>query len=287
MFTLLTQLAKRLGGKPGNGDESSAEDAAKVDAGSEPLQVAGPGCYLDVPTCNNVRELGGYATPSGVTLYHRFLRSADTCFLDQRDIDRLMGYGVSYVVDLRGEVEARQAPDRLGRLRRVKSLRVQLHNHNIRDDFKDGIAAMPDDDEHYMAKIYLRMMQNRTAIKRIFEFMAKAGPDDCVLFHCAAGMDRTGITSLLILGLCEVSRDDIIRDYLYSFCSPEQVERLIAGERAGETHDAYGIGTVTLTHTMSLVYQWVLDNYGSARGYLLSCGLSQRTLDRVKAHLLG
>ena len=39
---------------------------------------------------------------------------------------------------------------------------------------------------------------------QLVEFLAQAQRNECVLFHCAAGMDRTGVISLLLLGLCGV-----------------------------------------------------------------------------------
>jgi len=273
MFTWMTRGRSRLRAREGAGPAPESPDL---------LETVGPGSYLDVPTCNNVRELGGYQTPEGMTKPHRFIRSGDTCFLDQRDIDRLRGYGLSYDLDLRGREEAQQAPDLLAPVRGVRYKRVQLHVRNIRD----GADPLPDNDETYMANIYLRILRNTEGVRQAFEFMAKPRRDDCLLFHCAAGMDRTGIVSMLTLGLCGVSRDDIIRDYLYSFVHADQVEDLIAGEKAGRHSDADGIGSVTLTHTMGLVYQWVCDRHGSARGFLLSCGVAERSLDRVKDHLL-
>ena len=139
-----------------------------------------------------------------------------------------------------------------------------------------------------MANGYLSMLENRKVVRKIFSFMAKATDDECVLFHCAAGMDRTGVTSMLVLGLCEASREDILRDYLYSFADADRVEELLDGKDCAPDDRSVGVmGAGTLMHTMSAVYQALLDACGSVRGYLLSCGLGEDELNRVRRHLVG
>ena len=52
-----------------------------------------------------------------------------------------------------------------------------------------------------------------------FEKLSQA--DGPVLFHCAAGLDRTGVVSALLLRLLGVSREDVLADYRLS----EQIGR--------------------------------------------------------------
>ena len=255
--------------------------------GDDPVRSRAPlaeGRVLDVPSGYNVRELGGYPTPYGQTLYHRFVRSGDTDGLSSTDIAALRDYGVSMDVDLRSQWEVTHAPDRLAKDRGVRSLHAQLHSYDMHaHDLK-----LPDDTEGYMANGYLSMLENRKVVRQIFSFMAKAADDECVLFHCAAGMDRTGVTSMLVLGLCEASREDILRDYLYSFADADRVEELLDGKDcAPDDHSVGVMGAGTLMHTMSAVYQALLDGCGSVRGYLLSCGLGEDELDSVRRHLVG
>ena len=48
-----------------------------------------------------------------------------------------------------------------------------------------------------------------------------------LVFHCAAGKDRTGVLAALVLDLCGVARDDIVADYV------------ITAERMGFIMDRY------------------------------------------------
>ena len=195
---------------------SSAEDIVERRTG-----------ILRLATGYNVRELCGYKTPWGLTLPHRFLRSGDTNELSEGDAGLLRAYGVTMDVDLRSEFEVTRAPDVFADDPRVRYHNASLYSVNMHDsDLAEG-----DGMDDYLVGGYLAMLSNREAVRQVFSFMATAEPSDCVLFHCAAGMDRTGVTSMLLLGLCRVSEHDILRDYLLSFASVDLVEDALRGER--------------------------------------------------------
>ena len=47
--------------------------------------------------------------------------------------------------------------------------------------------------------------------------MASADTDSFpIVYHCNIGTDRTGLVSYLLGGLCGVSEDDLLKDYLFS-----------------------------------------------------------------------
>lgn len=54
-------------------------------------------------------------------------------------------------------------------------------------------------------------LKNQRRIQEIFKILANA--EGGVLFHCTAGKDRTGVIAALLLGICEVSENDIIANY--------------------------------------------------------------------------
>jgi len=70
-----------------------------------------------------------------------------------------------------------------------------------------SLALSPGDEGDYYAGVYLDMLANREAVRRMFAFMASVSEDGCVLFHCSAGMDRTGVTAML----SRVSRRGVAR----------------------------------------------------------------------------
>ena len=51
-------------------------------------------------------------------------------------------------------------------------------------------------------------------MSEVLKVLAEA--ESGVLFHCTAGKDRTGVVSAIILMLCGVERETIVRDYVVS-----------------------------------------------------------------------
>lgn len=237
-----------------------------------------PARRLELKTGFNVRELGGYDVGRGSTRYRRFVRSGGLDMLSEQDQRRLHGYGVRLVADLRGDVEVSIARDKLAEMHDVRYLHVPLYDINI----SDPKLERPDDDGTYLTLGYLTMLGNRDAIGRLFSFFATAQEDECVLFHCAAGMDRTGITAMLLLALVDASRERIIADYCYSFASVREVDRYVyEGDRRGSRSE------LSLRYeAISCAYDRLMGAYGTAHAYLHACGVTDEELARVRAHLV-
>ena len=247
----------------------------------------------------NARDLGGIQTSRGVTRARRFVRSGSTSELSRHDVRTLTDYGVSMVLDLRSNEEARIAPDRLARRWGIRSARVPLHAYDLRDENARATGTVREgtgdidlslDTDNFFASGYLSMLHNVVGVRTAFAFMAKARDYDCLLFHCAAGMDRTGVLAMLILGACGAGRRQILRDYLLSFASGERVDALLDGRRAGsDAGDTslflFDLGS--LAEGMGLVVDCVLQRYGTFEGYLAACGVLDRYVEAVRTHLLG
>ena len=61
---------------------------------------------------------------------------------------------------------------------------------------------IPDFEDNYLAKIYQQVLLNdhsEAGIRRIFNELLRLPADQALVYHCAAGKDRTGIISILIL----------------------------------------------------------------------------------------
>ena len=106
-----------------------------------------------------------------------------------------------------------------------------------------------------------------------------------ISFHCAAGMDRTGVVSMLLLGLAEVSRRQIVADYAYSFGTVEEVD--CALDDHGDALEEAFITTHLRNRIaiMGAVFDTIVHEHGSVRRYLASCGLESTTLDAIVDHL--
>lgn len=185
---------------------------------------------LVITSIENCRDLGGYPTPAGPTLPHRFLRSGNTAGVSKEDAELLRSWGLSYVLDLRGAEETHSIPDAFERRWGIRYKDVPLHNTNLHDP---KLAPQRSDDsmDDFLTNGYLKMLGNQPAVRKIFRFFSRAKADQCVLYHCAAGMDRTGVTSMLLLGLAGVDREHIMADYGYSFGPIDVVNTLVFGNK--------------------------------------------------------
>jgi protein-tyrosine phosphatase len=236
--------------------------------------------WLDIPTGDNVRELGGYDTPYGPTAYHRFLRSGSTQYLNDEDIGRLRDYGVTHVLDLRGSYESPSRTCAFCRRGGFVWRNVELYECDV-SRYRRLLAKRA---TNYLEESYLGMLSNPGAVRRIVSFCARAPLDACVLFHCAAGMDRTGVCAMLLLGVAGVSREQVVDDYAYSFGTAEEVEReRLAKERMhGDLYMSMG----DYMGVIETVWDAVLELHGSLGAYLRACGVEDGDVGRLRARLL-
>ncbi|MBR1828536.1 MAG: tyrosine-protein phosphatase [Atopobiaceae bacterium] len=235
---------------------------------------------LDVPSAMNLRDLGGYETPDGPTVARRFLRCGSTRCISQKDRSYLRSYGLTHVLDLRGSGESPELTCPYAREHDITWRNVTLLGQNL----SDPAFAAAQQNMDYLSRGYLAMLENHETIRQAMAFLASVPFEECALFHCAAGMDRTGVVAMLLLGLAGVSRTDIVRDYLYSFASVREVDRFVAEGAAPESFA--GSRLMGRLDTMGKVYDAVIESYVSFAAYLLACELTQAELDQLRRRLL-
>ncbi|QUC04217.1 MAG: protein-tyrosine-phosphatase [Coriobacteriaceae bacterium] len=228
----------------------------------------------------NLRELAGYPGEAGPTLPHRFLRSGALDAATEADCAFLKDYGVCRVVDLRGTAELAHGDGLLAQDPNIAWINVPLFDYNMSDPYlmpRTGTTG-------YLAESYCTILANKPAMKEIFEFFAEAEADDCILFHCAAGMDRTGVTSMLLLGLCGVDRAHIICDYSYSFGDVREVDKAVM---SGKPPEKMHVRSELKSRIKAISETWdlLIAGYGSADTYLDSCGIMPETRRAVREHL--
>lgn len=249
--------------------------------GAQAYERVEDGRILDVPSGYNVRELGGYETAAGCVARHRYLRSGGTDRLVKSDIDYLVSYGVTHVLDLRGEFESPRRTCRLANVEGITWYNVELYGFDISDPALG--KARRDSGENYLVDSYLTMLANREAIRAIMRFFIRAneGGLTCTLFHCAAGMDRTGVTAMLLLGLAGASRPTIVADYTYSFGDVAAVDEAIAARTARMSDSELHSELQGRMSAIETTYDTLLTAYGSVRDFLIACDLSAAELDTI------
>ncbi|KAL1761560.1 protein-tyrosine phosphatase-like protein [Schizophyllum commune] len=105
-----------------------------------------------------------------------------------------------------------------------------------------------------------------------------------ILVHCTHGKDRTGITIILLLLLCEVDLNIIRADYMATEGELEPV----MDKRLNELH-ALALPDEFLGCPPGFVdgvAAWLQEQHGGIEGYLQSIGVNSETITRGKANLL-
>jgi hypothetical protein len=159
----------------------------------------------------NARDLGGLPrSVGGVTPSAVFLRSESVDRISEKGWRTLYGAGIRTIVDLRQDAE--RSLDTGWRPAWLQTVPVDhdgLHNRMFWADYWDngrsGTAL------YYLP--HLRTMPERTVA--VLHAFATAPPGG-VLFHCAAGRDRTGLIAAILLTIAGVESEAIVADYMLS-----------------------------------------------------------------------
>ena len=249
---------------------------------AEPVRRIG----LDGPA--NFRDLGGYRAGSQRLRRGRVFRSDSLSRMSESDVRRVVDeLGVVTVVDLRAahEVES-YGHGPLG------SEGVVVHHLPIADETRperiERPADAPDPSTLTLDTIYLLMLE-RYAERFVGVLRTLADTTTHpIVFHCAAGKDRTGIVAALLLALLGVDDETIAADYALT---AEHVDELVARHRAQadatgtvvEVDDAFLAAEATV---MRNVLTEMRARYGSAEAYLQAHGLEPEASAALRASLL-
>lgn len=167
---------------------------------SSPLASSDDGRCVVVEGACNVRDLGGLATTTGQMLRRRRIFRSDypgLAVLGEGALVRRLG--LRTVVDLRRGAEA-------------SCECVDWAEHGVR---YHRWPLTSSDADAWQAR-YSSYLEHRpeTVVAAVDQIARSAGHP--VLFHCAAGKDRTGVVAALLLSVLGVAREQIVSDYMLS-----------------------------------------------------------------------
>jgi len=164
----------------------------------------------------NFRDLGGIRTIDGRKVKPGLLfRSGDLFSLQPEDIRRLEEMKLASVIDLRAQREIDVRPDKqIGTVREV----IHIDIHDAARDKAQKFLESNDADglETVLIGDYVRMVNiHQDDFRRFLEVLANTDNLPLV-YHCAAGKDRTGLVTLFFLSALGVDLENIWADYLDS-----------------------------------------------------------------------
>ncbi|MDE7082130.1 MAG: tyrosine-protein phosphatase [Clostridia bacterium] len=183
---------------------------------------------LKLQKLNNTRDLGGFPVADGRSIkYGKLIRSGRLYKLPKLTLSHLENLGVTTVVDMRNERERLDYPDsKISGARQVnlpielsgaegitytKSLAKVWREESKRIKSEFGTA------DAYMFDVYERLLFTEKSQSTLKEFFSLVTADEnCFLWHCSAGKDRTGIAAMLLEAVLGVNEELIIEDYVIS-----------------------------------------------------------------------
>lgn len=169
---------------------------------------------IAVNGASNFRDLAWPFGAPGHAGAGRIFRSAHLDRLSAAGLRTVAGLGIGLVIDLRGASEAAAAPSLEG-VARVHlpiepTVAGELMRRHAAGSLTAAVAA------GIMEDAYRRFVTEHAAVfARMLEIIAEP-PWRPVVFHCAAGKDRTGVAAALILTALGADPAAIMEDYLLS-----------------------------------------------------------------------
>lgn len=236
--------------------------------------------HLYFPNTQNARDLGGLPLQQGGSTHMRaFVRTANLGALTQDGLQQMYDYGLRTIIDLRSAEELVMTPSAI-----PKGSPLTVHHKPFLGPSVNEWHRREVDSGD--ARGYVGMLDKfQPEVLQIMQAMADVQQGG-VLFHCYAGKDRTGVTSMLLLSLAGVADEVIADDYALSenglqamrehdYARAQDDER-----RAAVLHD-YRCPPEAMLRALSHLHQ----TYGGAAAYLSTIGLSENSITNLRTRL--
>ena len=225
----------------------------------------------------NFRDLGGIETIDGKKVKtKRLLRAGEPVKMNGAAVTMLINHKLSAIADFRSAREIASAPvDKLPG--------VSYINFDIMADQPENAASEedwlkrlhPDYADKHMIDLYRDFITSQSGRSGYSQFTKYCinNNEGAILFHCAAGKDRTGFGAALILKLLGVSDEDVFHDYLKTIeARKESNEKIVENYRTkGLTEDQ--LSALAMLYSVKRAYleatfETIQAEYGSFDAYI-------------------
>ncbi len=234
----------------------------------------------------NFRDLGGYPTASGqVTRWGTLFRSDTLHELTTGDVRRLREMGLATVIDLRTPRELAKTgrgplePEAIG------YRHLSVIGEGPSGGGGEAMAAPEGDDLSARYLWYLDV--GASALVEALTLLGQPARYPLV-FHCAAGKDRTGVLAALVLDLLGVAPELIVADYLLT---AERMELILDRYRRDPGFEArmadvppsrFMVQSSTMVRFLAVLH----GQLGGAEGWAATAGLAPDAIDQMRNLLL-
>lgn len=167
----------------------------------------------------NFRDLGGYVTKDGRMIKPGiFYRSGGIFLFNEQELERLKALKIHTIFDLRTKEEIEERPNPvIPGVNYIQFSGVMNELGEEIDFSPTGMRQIGGDGFEQLRKLqdyYCEIPFHNKAMKLFFEQIKEGNVP--ILFHCASGKDRTGVTAILLLLLLGVDDQTIMEDYMLS-----------------------------------------------------------------------
>lgn len=213
----------------------------------------------------NFRDIGGHPLAyGGFTQSGIIYRSAGLSYATHEDLEKLKKMGIKTIIDLRGDKEYNELPD--------KTMDDPFF-HNLHLSVNGGGRVPIDADD--MVDSYMEMVDEPNSARAIFKAIVEA--EKPLLLHCTAGKDRTGVVVALLLAAAGVPKDDINADYLLSVA---YLRAMVAATL--EHHPDFPLACLfPRPEHMERFWREFNGKYGPVVAYFDSIGLNENEIDAL------
>lgn len=233
----------------------------------------------------NTRDLGGLVTADGRKIKEKkLIRSGELFKATERDKAVLLNeYEMKTIVDFRTETERDQKPDPeldgvnyvFDPILKEKTLgitRERSRKIDMPKNFK-GVQTKP---MEFMRNLYRGIVLDEHSQKGYAKFfdVLYNQKNGSVLWHCAAGKDRVGVATALLLTVLGVDRKTIIDDYLLTDTYYRRTNfglylllDIFVWDKNAANHLKYLLAVKP--EYMQAAFEAIEENYGSVENYLV------------------
>ncbi len=259
---------------------------------------------MKLKNTKNIRDLGGIPTQNGKKVKSgKLIRSGRLSKLPPETVEALEKLNIDNIVDLRSNREIAEHPPTLLRgvsyrylyliptaypeltHARHMSTEMYIQSRRVRRDFGKSENYM-----HAMYKFIVTDEESRQKLKTVFDlFVAE---ENCILYHCNSGTDRTGIITMLLLSVLGVGREEILKDYMLSHTYQKrrrywQKFALIIAPCAIRFKKLLFAQMLPRPQYILNLMNFLESEYGSVENYVVTAlGVTQEEIEILKAKYL-
>ncbi|RDI54312.1 tyrosine-protein phosphatase [Nocardia mexicana] len=242
--------------------------------------------WVDFEGIDNVRDLGGLpVTGGGATRFGVAYRSSTLQHASESDLAALLGpIGLRTLIDLR-------LPDEVERegYGPLAAAPVRVANLPVRKSPQSSLAArdlVPDKSRVDLVELYGQLLAG-SAGELVAAARLMADSDrHAVVFHCAAGKDRTGVLAAVLLDAVGVPAETIAADYELTNERMQRVRDRLDALPSYHGLPSAGTGILAVdADTMMRFLHNLHADHGGAAEWLRAQGLSSTDLAQLRAVL--